>query len=1476
MKQKSSFILKASMALILALVMLFGTVATSLAAVVDNADTGAQAEDLADTGLGSGDGIHLGIGTINTSWIDMGGNAYEFTLQSAATIYYTFSVGGGNFGRGNQVNPGSDSPETNIYYAIKDSGTPFSISLPAGTYRFRLIGIQSGGVMLEYKFWCVSGGSSSSSHGDMIIYGDFNGQNDWNSAGSRVMNFVYESNNHYYYNYYLNAGLDTTHYFKFDYKADSNSNKYFDSATDNDKEVSTDPTLKTEAANGGGNKAFKVTNPATKKIVWAQISSDTNTVKTWVSDTTFYLTGYLNGVDVGNTTYPFTETDTSGVYTCTFDSTTVTQYVTIFDGVAAYHPQTHTSGSGTQADPFKMDKTPTGDTKWMVDGALNNTIVFTWNSTTSTLSWTIGTNSATIYAKDGAINEGRKTTRVIGTTEVTAAEGVLTNVARTSVPYEDELIGGSNSTTCYTYAKATKGADITVTTTVADTYASKYYVKGWDVNGTTYGLDPVAEGTVYSATFTVPEADKVEITPIYWLKNGNVTTFFVNNFNMVPDEWGTALYYYFWGGSQVNVDDEEKYPGQPFVHEGGQYYTQVPTDVTGITLNNAAWDTIHGEKIMGLQRNGNDVTGIQQGHFQTYDYDNFAKIAAEKTNINSIYFTFKYETVKNNFENNSGSSTRSITLADFGENGNGWEDYIDPLGRPNNILGGTTVTDGGKVLYAVSNGYVRNYQGNLATEWSIYVADSSSAPTANYVTTIPSSALVLDAEADFAKNAYSSNYTPALSTYSDAWDILNGSKYNSLPVKITYEKAVFGGWSLITNDGTCPTGAGGQDESHKDLANRMDGKWDYILNTDYSTADIRIEYSNDNGATYSTDAFNAGTNQGGTTEATAFFNNTGASYVDKHEVTSNDHVPVSTTNKYKLKTVPAPSTGYQFVGWYRLDNNSETPEFITSSTEAESLMSAKATFIARYKHVTNGNLVINHNVDGEGVSTNHTVKVDIFAGDAVIGTDEPIKTFTGESVPLNSTYINSNSSYKLRVTLTAIADAGSYIANSNAVPTVACSQAAATYYKDPVYTRTGRFAASVYPQNVVTTVDTFTIASLYSGDSGEDQIFTVLNYTTTFNKLPTYTINYKYHGRQSGENYLKFTRTITLSPDEAEGKNSSGADYSGNNGTALRPTYITTESDGLINDITANAPDKNDLETQVFNKTIAWSVPASVGDSPLDVCASESDPEYTLTYSYIGANGDPVTGKTVSGFYNDLITLDGTHDTFATAAVDNEGNKFAYWADAAGNPLTGTKEYKMRLIDNVTIHPVYGNPANGWNSAIDKITRTHETSDNSDNVFTDFALRFTGFDNNGAFIHINPDHLDEYTVGVAVVYDTAGNNTTLTTDQISGSEFYKLSETTKYKTAAEMVQLLVDNNKTSARLREVSDTTYVTRYEATNSNLTNFNRIDLAVKYNYSQNYKRYYDAYAYILDKSNNSVIAVSPVKSGYLYDGKLPVGIN
>ena len=117
--------------------------------------------DLAATGLDDGDGIHLGIGTTATTWHGMGANEYEFTLDSAKTIYYTFSCGGSNFGKGGgNGTPTKDSKETWVWYADKASGSKqFSIALPAGTYKFKLKGIQSGNANgLEYQFWSTSSG----------------------------------------------------------------------------------------------------------------------------------------------------------------------------------------------------------------------------------------------------------------------------------------------------------------------------------------------------------------------------------------------------------------------------------------------------------------------------------------------------------------------------------------------------------------------------------------------------------------------------------------------------------------------------------------------------------------------------------------------------------------------------------------------------------------------------------------------------------------------------------------------------------------------------------------------------------------------------------------------------------------------------------------------------------------------------------------------------------------------------------------------------------------------------------------------------------------------------------------------------------------------------------------------------------------------------------------------------------------------
>lgn len=1069
----------------------------------------------------------------------------------------------------------------------------------------------------------------------------------------------------------------------------------------------------------------------------------------------------------------------------------------------------------------------------------------------------------TVYAKYGTVDTGRSPTAEFGSTTV------VTNA--------DVEVASTNTTDGYVVAKATPGKSITLTTTVNAANASKYYVKGWDINGTTYGLNPEATGNSYTLTYNIPEdAETLEITPIYWMKDSSkMTRFYVRSFNEAPAAWGDALYCYFYNSSTADIG----YPGQPCVHEGALYYTEIPTDSQGITLNNAVWDTIHGEMMMGLS----GTTAKQNAHYQTYDYDNFQKIVKEKSDgLKSIYFTFEFRDKKDNLGSTSGSSS-SIKLSDYDDtNGNGWEDFKDLKGNFINIfdeeLGsgqGQTSLDTNKTLYVISNGYACNYEGEFATEWAVYV--STDGTNATYVTTIPSSALLINSAARLSESVYpnsnTAKYTPLLSSYTSAYNTLKNT-YSHYKVKITYEKVLKYGDSVLH----------GNNIETNDIANRIDGKWDYTKNTDYVVADVKIQYRNTPDGAYTDDTFGGtGNYTGTTTQATAYFTNeepvvSGATSIYQKTSCPTGTYYVSNDVYFTFLTTPKASAGYQFDGWYMKTDASDEAVLIDTSTSAKSLMDSNATFIARYTKVSSGSLTITHSSSGSGSANRIALKAEVIDPS---DNNNVIETYNGtDYVTIPTAYIKNTSSYQVKVTLYSVANPATSYIDMVTNPTAITSEkdgGSVNVFNSPTYTYDRR-AASKYNQNVTTVIGAFNISALFSGTTQNTML---INYTTRIDKLPTYTINYRYHGRgQTGDDYMTFTRTISLTPDEAEGKNADGTTYSGNNGQALTATYITSSSDNLVNDITANAPNQNDLQTEVFNKEIEWKAPASIEPNSTTVTAEENDPKYTLTYWYVDGNDGIKKLGSVEAEYNKLITLGeiiGETTTYATAETYG-GEKFAYWALGTeyGNPLTSTREYKMRLVNNVTIYPVYGNPANGWNSAIDKITRTHQTSDTSDSIFTDFALRFSGFDENGSFIHINPDYKDKYTVGVAVVYDTEGNNTTATTEQLPDSSgvFYDLSKTTKYKTAQDMIQLLVTGNKTTARLREISDTTYVSKYDADNDLLTNFNRIDYAIKYNYNTYYKRSYDAYAYIVDNDTNNVLAVSPVKSGYLYDGKLPSG--
>lgn len=83
------------------------------------------------------------------------------------------------------------------------------------------------------------------------------------------------------------------------------------------------------------------------------------------------------------------------------------------------------------------------------------------------------------------------------------------------------------------------------------------------------------------------------------------------------------------------------------VDYNGSIFTQIPksidnggirVDITGMTLNNYVWDDVH-----------KDYNGKNQkeDNAQTYDYDDFVKIAESSVAPDNIIYRFKYNEFKN-------------------------------------------------------------------------------------------------------------------------------------------------------------------------------------------------------------------------------------------------------------------------------------------------------------------------------------------------------------------------------------------------------------------------------------------------------------------------------------------------------------------------------------------------------------------------------------------------------------------------------------------------------------------------------------------------------------------------------------------------------------------------------------------------------------------------------------------------------------
>lgn len=600
-----------------------------------------------------------------------------------------------------------------------------------------------------------------------------------------------------------------------------------------------------------------------------------------------------------------------------------------------------------------------GDIKIIYDPTANTyTVKATKDSASDT--------TVNITGKDGTIRAGytdtgaSKTTAVLGDTTLS----ITTPDAKEITASDSYKIDRKNR--AVTAKKVPYGSTVTVTTTIdpdatfAGHNGSDYYVKGFSVNGIFGGVLSQTEGKnhssdVYTYTFEVNQeiydSSKLEITPVYFLKNDdNCVYFYIENYDSAKQIWGnTPSCYVYYGTGKTTLEALGYYPGQPMVDYNGSIFTQIPKfivngdtteKITGMTLNNYVWDDVHRDY------NGKDQ---KSDNAQTYDYDDFVKIAESGAAADNIIYRFKYNTHDN---------VPGATLATSDADAAGWEVFLDYQNYPTDIFGnkiGTekldykdtqSVTSKDNYLSIISDGYQNNYIGKYATAWSIYNN------AGDRVATIPSSALLYalgktDAQMETAIGSESTptDFLPGKDNRDKHWATFKTlyNDYKGVYAQINFEAAITGGG---------------------EKGNRLDGRWYYTQSKQKITGEIKIQYANtlddyNKEGGFQEDTFeNASSIVGTTTGASAYF-------TDPENKVRKLETEADNTQDYKFEVTATPSTAaYTFVGWYRLidgDYKAINPSNMSSLTGAVT-RNSDVTLVARYIKTPGGSMTFHHSL----------------------------------------------------------------------------------------------------------------------------------------------------------------------------------------------------------------------------------------------------------------------------------------------------------------------------------------------------------------------------------------------------------------------------------------------------------------------------------------------------------------------------------
>lgn len=1051
-------------------------------------------------------------------------------------------------------------------------------------------------------------------------------------------------------------------------------------------------------------------------------------------------------------------------------------------------------------------------------------------------------NAVNIIAKNGTQTAKFQE---MGTTAITPVKDVVFDIGK----YNDNA---------YTQkATAIKGNKVTVTTTVDEKYKDTYYVKGFVVNGESYGIQSGPNETgVYTLEYQIPDdvADgtNFEITPVYFLKDSsNCVTFYVEGFDgAVQDSWGNtiACYPYYEGVDKNSTNNNAfgAYPGQPLLYEGGKYYTQIPKSITldgakkkivGMTLNNFALESVHGA-----------ISTIKENK-QSYDYDDFVRIANNNYGNNIIY-TFKYSTAKDNFDglDDPTVSPATITKADFDSpTGNGWEDLTDYNHRKVDLFGNVlTGTDSEKEpLLVVSNGYFENYQGFYATEWTVYEHKNGAY---SKITQIPSSALLLKSKDDLSNSTSDEKYKNSLASYAGAYETLEA--YKNTPAQITFESSIKRGYSL---QGGTNGGQGGES------AERVDGRWYYSMIGEEITAKIAVEYGDTATSSFTNDPFVVDTNKTTTIGAQAYFTNEAA----YGKTTYKSNIDSSNYFTFTADTIATDKNGqnYVFLGWYLLSDNK-----YTKLTDAKAPMTGSDTFVARYVKAPAGTVTIDHRLFSAASNPTPTQNVGTGSGKCYVTVrvlDEAgneIKKFdeTEDSVTLDKTYIDSSKNYKLEITLKTVTsgqdkfDKFYYLAQDKQTYDVIDPSTTTTEDNVTTVTREVDIRKNFFKLNDDGTTYSF------KNETGSDSIHYYSDITET--KIP-YKITFNYEPRlKSDAKQYVVTGEFT-------------SEYILNHEAKLTPEFVMSVApyeDNFFNtikwdDAKITINNDGDIKTAVIESTTSRrtvTVKAfDAEDKPIEAYKLNGVPEFISTVVY----GDLLTYKNLYGLTpEEKEGIAGGKEYIYVAEPVHNGEKFSYWQISTSSKKDDksayvtkcfSREFNYIAYNNYYIWPVYGESQSitGASTTLNFLdySRNQSTNENggnkTDRVFADFAL---AFDSNG--IQLQTYKGDNIKVGMFL--EVCG-------DLKSDSTGNVITNIDQYKNVPEYSTSEKDLESIKNAILEGSDTkslTYTTEAGITRkllnkpidiNSLDNKNRIEYYVGYNNNDNnQKKLMRAYSYVI----------------------------